>query len=120
MSRYRQSERQSQVNLHFGEELVEVKTQSLFLAQALGSVVDLLDGLLDRLVVRRVLKEDDPIITTYRKALENVRKSGLYLSAPEDPDAPVEQIKCPVCDAVLKVKAGKKIERCDWCGYEFD
>lgn len=120
MSRFSQSERQSQVNLHFGEDLVEVKTQNLFMSQALASVVDLLDSLLDKLVQRRVLAQDDPIISTYRRAMDEVRKSGLYLSAPIDPDAPVEQTKCPVCDAVLKTKAGKKIERCDWCGYEFE
>ncbi len=120
MSRFRQSEHQSNINLHFGEDLVEVKTQNLFMSQALGSVIDLLDGLLDRLIQEKVISHDDPIISSYRKAMETVQKSGLRLAAPVDPKAPVERIKCPVCDAVLKVQPGKKAERCDWCGYEFE
>jgi hypothetical protein len=112
-------EQQARINLQFNEDLADVKTQQLFLGQAVGALVQIVDGLIDRLVSRRLLPEDDPIISDYQKAVEELRKTGLKMEPPEDPDAQIDQFNCPECNAVIKRKPGSEISRCDWCGHQF-
>ncbi len=112
-------ERQARINLQFNQDLADVKTQALFLGQAVGALVHVVDDLIEKLVSRRLLPEDDPAIGDYRKAVAGLRKAGLKMDPPEDPDAPVDRITCPECQAVIRVKTGQEIERCDWCGYKF-
>ena len=112
-------EQQARINLQFNEDLADVKTQQLFLGQAVGALVQIVDGLIDRLVSRRLLPGDDPAIAEYRRAVEGLRKVGLKMEPPEDPDVPTDQITCPECNAAIRVKTGQEIERCDWCGHKF-
>jgi hypothetical protein len=113
-------EQQARINLQFNEDLADVKTQQLFLGQAMGALVRIVDGLIDKLVSRRLLPEDDPAISEYRKAVQGLRKVGLKMEPPQDPDARVDQITCPECNAVINKKPGEEISRCDWCGYKFE
>jgi len=113
-------EQQARINLQFNEDLADVKTRQLFLSQAVGALVQVVDGLIDRLTSRRLLPGDDPIIRDYHRAVEELKKAGLKMEPPEDPDIPIDQITCPECNAVIKAKAGEEIERCDWCGYKFE
>jgi hypothetical protein len=112
-------EQQARINLQFNEDLADVKTRQLFLGQAVGALVRVVDGLIDRLVSRRLLPGDDPIVSDFLKAVSDLRKAGLKLEPPEDPDAPVDQISCPECNAVIRVRSGGEIARCDWCGHKF-
>jgi hypothetical protein len=112
-------EQQARINLQFNEDLADVKTRQLFLGQAVGALVQIVDGLIDRLVSRRLLPEDDPIIRDYHKAVAELRKAGLKMEPPKDPDVQVDQITCPECNAVINKKPGEEISRCDWCGYKF-
>jgi hypothetical protein len=113
-------EQQARINLQFNEDLADVKTRQLFLGQAVGALVQIVDGLIDRLVSRRLLPEDDPIIRDYHKAVAELRKAGLKMEPPKDPDVQVDQITCPECNAVINKKPGEEISRCDWCGYKFE
>ena len=113
-------EQQARINLQFNEDLADVKTRQLFLEQAVGALVRIVDGLIDRLVSRRLLPEDDPLIGDYRKAVEGLRKAGLKMEPPEDPDVKIDQFNCPECNAVIKRKPGEEISRCDWCGHKFE
>ena len=112
-------EQQARINLQFNEDLADVKTQQLFLGQAVGALTKIVDGLIDRLVSRRLLPEDDPAIAEYRKAVEGLRKVGLKMEPPEDPDVQVDQFNCPECNAVIKRKPGEEVSRCDCCGHQF-
>jgi hypothetical protein len=114
----RRSENQLNINTQFNGDLAGLKTQQLFVIQALGATVELLDGLLERLVQRRALAADDPLIGEFQRAMAIVRKF-LRLDPPDDPDAPAPQVKCPGCQAVIKVSHGRRVERCDWCGHLF-
>ena len=51
--------------------------------------------------------------------VNGLRKVGLKMEPPEDPDVPIDQIRCPECNAVINQKPGEEISRCDWCGHEF-
>jgi rRNA maturation endonuclease Nob1 len=113
------SERQFQLNAQFNEDLATIKTQLLFTTQALAAAVTAIEALTDRLVQRRVIAEDDELMSDFRKAIEVVRKLGLRLEPPEDPDKPIFQVRCPGCNAVLKAQPGQQVERCDWCGHVF-
>ena len=113
------SEQQARINLQFNEDLADVKTRQLFLGQAVGALVQVIDGLVEKLVSRRLLPEDDPVVLDYHKAVGELRKAGLKMEPPEDPDARVDQINCPECNAVIKLKPGEEISRCDWCGHQF-
>ncbi len=115
----RRDERQLQVNLQFNDEMARIKTKQMHLAEALGASVRLLDGLLDRLVDRRVLHPEDPLIGEYRRGVELLQQQGMRFEVPEDPDAPPDQVRCPGCDAVIKVPPMGHVERCDWCGHVF-
>ena len=81
--------------------------------------MELLDGLLEQLVHRKALAADDPMIGEFQRAITTVRKFGLRLDPPDDPDAPSPQVKCPGCQAVIKVPHGRRVDRCDWCGHLF-
>ncbi|MBN2493001.1 MAG: hypothetical protein JXR96_00315 [Deltaproteobacteria bacterium] len=111
---------QLQINEQFSEHMTDVRTQLLFLSQAVGAMRLFLDGLIERLERRKVFSQDDRLLKRYRRALDRLERAGLRLDPPEDPQVKVESIQCPSCDAVLKPKPGKKIERCDWCGYVFE
>lgn len=115
----RRSDQQLQVNLQLSENMTEVKTQLLFLSQALGAATELIDGLTKRLVQRDLLDHDDPLLLRYRRAIQAIRSQGLRLEAPADPDAPQSQVRCPGCDAIIKSRPGQRVERCDWCGHVF-
>ena len=109
-------ERQVRINSQLTEDLTDVKTRQLFCEQALGAVAELLDGLLERMAERGIVAADDSLLTDYRKAIDPLRRQGLRLEPPEDPDARVPQVTCPSCRAVIKSKGGKRVARCDWCG----
>ena len=115
----RRGEQQLQVNLQFNDELAKVKTQQMHLSEALGASVRLLDALLDRLVDRQVLHAEDPLIGEFRRAVELLQKQGMRFEVPADPEAPVPQVRCPGCEAVIKVPPMGRVERCDWCGHVF-
>ena len=112
-------ERQVRINEQFSEDLAEIKTRQLFTGQALGAVVELLDGLIQRLQTEGVIGEDDPVVREYRRGIAEVKRLGLKMEKPVDPEAAVLQVKCPQCQAVLKAREGTRIERCDWCGWVF-
>jgi len=115
----RRGEQQFQVNLQFNDELAKIKTKQMQLAEALGASVRLLDELLERLVDRRVLHAEDPLIGEFRRGLELLKMQGMRFEVPEDPETPVPQVRCPGCDAVIKVPPMGRVERCDWCGHVF-
>jgi hypothetical protein len=112
-------EQQLRINTQFNEDLADLKTRQLLTGQALGAVVQALDGLVERLVARQVLQAEDPIVTEFRKAIDALRGQGLSLSPPADPEAPVFKVKCPNCQAVIKAEQGTRVARCDWCGHQF-
>lgn len=112
-------ERQVRINTQLTEDLTDVKTRQLFCEQALGAMTELLDGLLARMAERGIVAADDPLATDYRKAVDTLRRRGLRLEPPEDPDARIPQVTCPSCQAVIKSKGGKRVARCDWCGHVF-
>ncbi len=114
------SERQININTQLGEDLVGVKTQQLFHGQALGTILGLLDALLERLQARGLLGPDDPALGEYRRALAELGRLGFRPEPPADPEARVAQVRCPGCNAVIKARPGQQlIERCDWCGHRF-
>ncbi|HOX46850.1 MAG TPA: hypothetical protein PK668_24850 [Myxococcota bacterium] len=115
------SERQININTQFGEDLVGVKTQLLFLGQAVGSLIRLTDSLLGRLQARGLVAEDDQALRDYRWALQELARLGFRAEPPVDPEARVAQVRCPNCNAVIKAKPGQQlVERCDWCGHQFE
>jgi hypothetical protein len=115
------SERQVNINTQFGEDLVGVKTQQLFLGQAVGTLTRLVDGLLERLQARGLLAPDDPAAREYRRAMAELRRLGFKAEPPVDPEVHVPQVRCPTCNAVIKARPGQQfIERCDWCGHQFE
>ena len=115
----RRGEQQLQVNLQFNDELAKVKTKQMHLAEALGASVRLMDELLDRLVERKVLHPEDYLIEDFRRAIDLLQSQGMRFEVPDDPDAPPPQVKCPGCEAVIKIPPMGRVERCDWCGHVF-
>jgi hypothetical protein len=115
------SERQININSQFGEDLVGVKTQLLFLGQTVGSLTRLMDRLLERLQARGLLAQDDPVLGEYRWAMQELARLGFKPEPPVDPEARVAQVRCPSCNAVIKARPGQTlVERCDWCGHRFE
>jgi hypothetical protein len=115
------SERQININSQFGEDMVAVKTQLLFLGQAVGSLTRLMDGLLERLQARGLLAQDEPALRDYRWAMQELARLGFRAEPPIDPEARVAQVRCPKCNAVIKARPGQQlVERCDWCGHQFE
>ena len=76
-SRPRTSEQQLRINTQFNDDMADLKTQVLFLGQALAASLELLDGLVDKLAKRRVLSEDEDLLRRYRKSIETLRRAGL-------------------------------------------
>ena len=110
---------QLMINTQFNEDLAEVKTRQLFAGQALGAVIELLEGLIERLTARDVLHADDALIGEFRRAIRELKGLGLDLQPPTNPKARTFQVKCPGCQAVIKAEKDARVERCDWCGHEF-
>ena len=112
-------ERQLRINRQFSDELADLKTQMLFVSQAIGSVVGLLDGIVEELIERQMLQADDALVSEYRRGIEEVKRLGLKLEPPEDPEAAVYTVKCPSCQAVIRTGKDTPVERCEWCGHKF-
>jgi hypothetical protein len=114
------SERQMQINSQIGDDMVDLKTQQLFTGQALGVLEAMLGLLVERAREAQLLKPgDDKRLQGLARALDLLRKNGLHMAPPEDPQARVPQVTCPSCQAKIKVKPGERARRCDWCGHVF-
>ena len=117
--RPRLSEQQMQINTQFNDDVADLKTKVLFLGQALAAMMELVDGMVDKLSRRRVFSEDEALLRRYHKAMETLNRAGLRLSPPEDPDEEVRKVTCPGCQASIKLRSGQPLDRCDWCGHVF-
>jgi len=109
-------DKRSVAQVQLGEEVVDLKTQLLSMRQLLGAMARLNERLLGVLEQRGLLENGDPVVTQYREILDEVKRSGLNLSAPP---ATLEHVQCPGCGARLSHEPGQSISRCQWCGYEF-
>ncbi len=118
--RSRLSEQQFQINTQFNDDVADLKTQVLFLSQGLAAMMELVDGMVDKLSRRKVFSEEEDLLRRYRKSMKTLKQAGLRLIPPEDPDAEVRKVTCPNCQAAIRARSGQPIERCDWCGHEFD
>jgi len=112
-------ERQYRINTQFAEEMADIKTQQLLGSQALGAIINALDGIIDKLMAAKVLSEQDSLVQDYFAAIGELKRIGLKMEPPADPNAKVYQVKCPNCQAMIKAEPDVPVERCDWCGHVF-
>ena len=89
------------------------------LGQAVGALVDSVEKILDHLVEKKILEPADRLIHSFRDAVTQLRQAGLRMEPPDDPGEVADKVRCPRCRAMLRAKAGKKVQRCDWCGHVF-
>ncbi|MBW1810928.1 MAG: hypothetical protein JRJ87_22245 [Deltaproteobacteria bacterium] len=112
-------ERQFRINTQFAEEMADIKTQQLLGSQALGAIITVLDGIVDKLMASKLLSEHDSLVQDYFTAIGELKRVGLKMDPPVDPNAKVYQVKCPNCQAIINAEPEVPVERCDWCGHVF-
>jgi hypothetical protein len=112
-------ERQLRINTQFNDELADLKTQMLGVTQAVGSLVKMVDGLIEKMLINKLIPRGDPQVEQYFSEIGEVLRLGVKLTPPADPNEPVFQVKCPNCQAVIKGERDKPVERCEWCGHVF-
>ncbi len=107
--------RDSDISSVLISDLTDMKAKAQVLNDVLNVMDWAIDAALEQLEQGGQLNPEDGLLAEYRRAIKLLRQRGFSASRVSGQAA----VTCPGCKAVLKDVAGKKGDRCTWCGYEF-